>query len=61
MLGANMCEADQVDPIKATPNGCETTYVKVTYGTGGEVRYYPNNLPSPNGICSSGDTDASIV
>ena len=58
--GANMCELDQEDPIKATPNGCEITYVKVTYGTGGEVRYYPNNLPSPNGICSSGDTDTSI-
>lgn len=58
--GANICEVDQVDPIIATPNGCEITYVKVTYGSGAEVRYYPNNLPSPNGICSSGNTGDNI-
>jgi hypothetical protein len=58
--GANMCEVDQVDPITPTPNGCETSYVKVTYGNGGEVRYYPNNLPSPSGICISGNTDTAI-
>lgn len=55
--GANMCEVDQTDPIIPTPNGCETTYIKITYGGGGAVRYYPTNLPSPNGICSSGNTD----
>lgn len=58
--GANICEVDQVEPITASPNGCETTYIKISYGTGGAVRYYPKNFPSPGGICSSGNTDNNI-
>ncbi|MFA6252976.1 MAG: hypothetical protein WCV69_01760 [Patescibacteria group bacterium] len=58
--GANMCEVDQVEPITASPNGCEATYIKVTYGAGGTVRYYPKNFPSPGGICSSGNTDTNV-
>ncbi len=58
--GANMCEVDQVEPIIASPNGCEAIYIKVTYGAGGAVRYYPKNFPSPGGICSSGNTDTNV-
>lgn len=58
--GANMCEEDQIDPITPSPNGCELVYIKTTYGSGGEVRYYPKGIASPGGICTSGNTDSNI-
>ncbi len=58
--GANICEVDMVEPITASPNGCEQTYVKATYGSAGTARYYPTNFPSPGGVCLSGNTYANI-
>ena len=49
--GANVCEDSTII------NGCEDSYVKVTYGQGGNIRYYPKDEDSPNGICTSGDAD----
>ncbi|MFA5126877.1 MAG: hypothetical protein WC465_02660 [Patescibacteria group bacterium] len=57
--GANMCQSINSSGV-STPNGCELSYVKLTYGSSGEVRYYPKNSPTPNGICTSGDLDSKI-
>ena len=51
---ANICTNDAT-----SPNSCELSFKRVTYGFGGQIFYYPEKASSgeiPAGICSSGLT-----
>lgn len=48
---ATICSSDSEHP-----NGCEDSFVRTTYGYGDKIYYYPADMSTPNGICTSGET-----